>query len=272
MKYIKLYEEFNSFELNAEQKEFLDKYAKWKWKLNQETGLVDIDGDFNCRDKNLTSFLGIKFSKVGGDFHCGYNKLTSLKGCPTSVGGYFNCCYNQLISLEGCPTSVGGNFDCSYNQLTSLQGCPARVFCFDCCNNQLTSLQGCSTNIGNYFSCHDNELTSLQGCPTSVDGYFYTHNNPISDKGIDLVINNTIEQKDYTIGLILSLPDLSKRDLGFLTKDLEYSNELGNIIRNNHKSELLINILKEYNKDAYDKLSFVDKEKSDKMHDMGFND
>ncbi len=35
MKYIKLYEEFNSFELNKEQKAFLDRFAKRGWKLNK---------------------------------------------------------------------------------------------------------------------------------------------------------------------------------------------------------------------------------------------
>ncbi len=231
MKYIKLYEEFNSFELNEEQKAFLDKFAKDRWILNQETGLVDIDGNFDCSGENLTSFLGIKFGKVSGYFSCQKNELTSLQGCPTSVDGAFACSDNQLTSLQGCPTNVGGDFYCSYN-----------------------------------------ELKSLKGCPTSISGEIYVYRNPISKEGITSVINNTIENKNYQIGLILSLPYLNKYDLEYLVDDLEYSQELENIIRNNHKSEILINILKEYNKEIYDKLSFVDKEKSDKMHDMGFND
>ncbi len=136
----------------------------------------------------------------------------------------------------------------------------------------MTSLHGCPTSIGRHFFCYANELTSLQGCPTSIGGNFYCHGNPISAKGIDSVIINTVENKDYQTGLILSLTDLSEEDLGYLTKDLKYSKKLENIIRNNHKSELLINILKEYNNPLYNKLTFVDREKSDKMHDMGFND
>ncbi len=193
--------------------------------------MVDIDGNFICINKKLTSFLNIKFGEVNGDFYCCDNNLTSLQGCPTRVGGVFHCGGNQLTSLQGCPTSVGGNFDCSHNY-----------------------------------------LTSLQGCPTSIGDKIYVYRNHISEEGIKLVINNTLENKDYQIGLILSLSDLNKKDLSYLTKDLKYSEELENIIRNNHKSELLINIIKEYNKEIYNKLTFVDKEKYNKMHDMGFND
>jgi hypothetical protein len=57
-----------------------------------------------------------------GNFNCRDNQLTSLVGAPASVGGYFYCSINQLTSLVGAPASVGGNFGCSDNQLTSLAG------------------------------------------------------------------------------------------------------------------------------------------------------
>ncbi len=294
MKYIKLYEEFNSFELNKEQKAFLDRFAKRRWKLNKKSGLIDIDCNFDCSDQNLTSFLGIKFGEVSGDFFCSSNNLTSLEGCPiivndnfeclnnaltslqgcpNNVGGSVNCSYNHLTSLEGCSNIIGVCFNCSFNKLTSLQGCPSSVGGhFDCCNNRLSSLKGCPTDIGADFDCYMNQLTSLKGCPTNIGGKIFSHYNVISEEGIELVINNVTENKDYQTGLILSLAELDENDLGYLTKDLEYSEEFEYAIRNNHKSEFLINILKEYNKEIYDKLSFVDKDKSDKMHDMGFND
>ncbi len=249
MKYIKLYEEFNSFELNEEQKAFLDKLAKGRWEFNN--GLININGNFICNSQNLTSFKEIKFGEISGGFICYNNKLTSLEGAPI-ICNELNCSINNLISLKGGPERADGSFICSNNYLTSLEGCP--------------------TNIRYTFNCSYNQLTSLKGCPNSIGGDIFCSGNYISEEGIKLVINNTIKNKNYQTGLILSLSDLSEEDLSYLTKDLEYSEELENIIRNNHKSEFLINILKEYNKPLYDKLTFVDKEKSDKMHDMGFND
>ncbi len=231
MKYIKLYEEFNSFELNEEQEYFLDRRAKGRWKFNPNNGLVDINGDFDCSDKSLDDFYGIKFGKITDSFYCNDNQLISLEGSPNDVSGGFYCAGNKLMSLIGCPVSIGRGFSCSDNQLISLKGCPIKT----------------GHSIG-------------------------SSGNIISEEGIRLVVNNTVENKDYQTGLILSLPDLIENDLNYLTKDLEYSEELENLIRNNHKSEILINILKEYNKPLYDKLSFVDKDKSDKLHDMGFND
>ena len=53
--------------LTTEQINFLNKYVKGKWKLNDE-GVVDVDGDFDCFNKELSDFKGIVFGKVTGNF------------------------------------------------------------------------------------------------------------------------------------------------------------------------------------------------------------
>jgi hypothetical protein len=116
--------EFNEFQI-----EFLDKHTEKKWEYNTSTGLVDVDGDFDCRGKQLTT-LPVDFGKVRGDFHCGFNNLTTLEGAPKEVGGYFICRNNKLTSLEGAPKEVGGYFDCGFNNLTTLEGVPKEIVGF----------------------------------------------------------------------------------------------------------------------------------------------
>jgi hypothetical protein len=126
-------------ELNKEQKDFLDKYTEGKWTLNEKTGLVDIEGSFNCFGKRLTDFKGVKFGVVTGHFDCDNNSLTSLEGAPKKVGEYFACHNNSLTSLEGAPKKVVGNFSCYNNSLTSLEGAPQEVGGnFSCDNNSIS--------------------------------------------------------------------------------------------------------------------------------------
>ena len=51
--------------LTPEQINFLNKYVKGKWKLNDE-GVVDVDDDFNCSSKGISDFKGIVFGKASG--------------------------------------------------------------------------------------------------------------------------------------------------------------------------------------------------------------
>ncbi|MEO6303927.1 MAG: hypothetical protein ABIP51_12225, partial [Bacteroidia bacterium] len=140
-------------------------------------GLINVKGSVDLAYKGLIE-ISFKFGTVTGNFNCSNNKLTSLKGCPTSVGGNFVCFNNKLTSLEGCPVSVGNVFVCSNNKLTSLKGCPTSVGgYFNCSYNKLTSLEGCPTSVGGSFNCSSNDLISLQGCPTSVRGNFVCSNN-----------------------------------------------------------------------------------------------
>ena len=175
MKYLKTYQLFESAGsgLTQEQEEFLNEYTKGSWTYDTSTGLVDVDGDFDCRYQGLRDFKGVRFGEVGGDFLCSYNKLTSLKGAPQEVGGSLYCRNNQLTTLEGAPQEVGGNFNCGINQLTSLAGAPRKVEgYFDCRSNQLTTLEGAPQEVGRDFSCDANQLTTLEGAPQKVGGLF----------------------------------------------------------------------------------------------------
>jgi len=132
MKHLKLFEAFSTTPLTEDQISWLNKSERldWKigkWKLNHQTGLVDVDGDFDCMKQGLTDFKGVKFGRVSGHFFCGYNRLTTLEGAPQSVGGDFRCYDNELTSLVGAPQTVGGSFYCENNELTTLEGAPQSV-------------------------------------------------------------------------------------------------------------------------------------------------
>ena len=164
MKYLKLYENF--IQTDSEIHELCKKYGIENYTINN--GLVDVDGDVDLCNENLTK-LPIKFGNVSGDFYCGNNQLKTLEGCPEEVGGDFYCYNNQLTTLEGCPEEVGGDFKCFRNKITSLKGGPQYVSkTFNCGNNQLTSLKGAPKSIGNTFYCNDNKLTSLKGAEETI--------------------------------------------------------------------------------------------------------
>ena len=167
-----LFEAQTSF-LTPRQNKFLNRCTKETWSVNRQTGLVDVEGNFDCSFKSLKSLHGISFGNVSGHFGCIYNQLTSLKGAPQTVGGNFNCNTNRLTSLEGAPQKVGVSFDCGVNKLTSLKGAPQTVGgIFSCYNNRLTSLEGAPQKVGSDFSCTFNDLTSLKGAPETVGRYF----------------------------------------------------------------------------------------------------
>jgi len=151
------------------------------WTLNPKTGLVDVDGGFNCSYQRLKGFKEVKFGKVTGSFWCNNNQLTSLVGAPQEVGDHFLCEDNQLTSLEGAPQKVGWSFSCKDNQLTSLVGAPHKVGDdFLCDNNRLTSLVGAPRRVGGYFSCSYNQLTTLVGVPQKVGSDFWCDNNRLT--------------------------------------------------------------------------------------------
>ena len=182
MKHIRPYGIFEaSAALTPEQIEWLNKCTRGTWKLNPQTGLVDVKGDFDCSGQGLSDFKGVRFGVVKGSFWCYNNRLTSLVGAPEKVGGGFDCRINQLTSLEGAPREVGWDFWCYRNQLTSLEGAPREVGgCFDCQSNLLTSLEGAPREVGVDFSCYDNRLTSLVGAPEKVGRNFWCHNNRLT--------------------------------------------------------------------------------------------
>jgi hypothetical protein len=199
MKFLKAYKLFEYFRdgLSKEQIEFLNKFTRGDWKYNQDTGLVDVSGSFDCSGKGLKDFLGIRFGKVSGNFYCGDNQLTSLEGSPSEVRGGFGCGSNQLTTLEGSPSRVGGNFYCSYNQLTTLEGSPSEVSKnFYCSNNQLTTLEGSPSRVDGYFYCDGNQLTTLEGSPGEVSGDFNCNENPLKSlKGAPEIIRGYLVLK-----------------------------------------------------------------------------
>jgi len=166
--------------LNKRQEAFLNRYTKGTWTYNPATGLVDVNGDFNCSSKGAKTLRGVKFGKVSGHFDCRNNQLTSLAGAPQEVGGGFDCSNNILTSLKGAPQKVGGYFSCSNNKLTSLKGAPKKVGRdFYCGGNSLTSLKGAPQKVGGWFDCSSNKLTSLAGAPQKVIR-FYCRNNKLT--------------------------------------------------------------------------------------------
>jgi hypothetical protein len=128
MQRIKTFRTFESVTpgLTPEQESWLDECTKGTWSLNAE-GLVDMKGDFNCSNKRLSDFKGVRFGKVSGYFWCSYNNLTSLVGAPREVGLVFWCNNNSLTSLEGAPLEVDGHFECENNPLKTLAGAPQKI-------------------------------------------------------------------------------------------------------------------------------------------------
>jgi hypothetical protein len=135
MRHVKLFEAFSTQSLTEDQIKWLDRCAKGTWKLNPSTGLIDVDGDFDCHVQGLKDFKGVRFGHVKGYFDCCHNRLTSLLGAPQTIRGDFDCYNNQLTSLEEAPQTVGGGFYCHNNQLTSLVGAPQTVDDGFYCNN-----------------------------------------------------------------------------------------------------------------------------------------
>ena len=192
--------------LTKAQTGFLNRYVNGTWNLNSE-GFVDVDGDFDCYEKRIKDFMGIKFGKISGNFCCSENKLTSLEGAPQEVGKYFDCHRNKLTSLVGAPQKVGGGFDCGDNQLTSLEGAPKiSGDDFYCYNNKLTSLEGAPQKVGGNFSCSYNQLTSLVGAPQEVRGGFDCSNNKLTSLvGAPQKVGRKFYCKDKSFGKTFEL-------------------------------------------------------------------
>ena len=180
---------------------------KGVWSIDKKTGLVDIDGDFICKNEGLKDLKGVRFGVVTGGFDCSGNQLTSLEGAPQEVGGSFDCSNNKITSLGGAPQEVvgdifGGRFDCSYNQLTSLEGAPQEV--------------------GGSFYCRYNKLTSLEGAPQKVGWNIFFSNNPISVETLELVWRTMCDKKiDYWTALVILKNNIGKNDFNKLSVGLD---------------------------------------------------
>lgn len=193
--------------LTQKQEEFLNKCTIGQWKFDSSTGLVNVDGNFDCSESGLIDFKNVNFGKISGDFVCSKNKLTSLEGAPQKVDGFFNCYKNNLTSLKGAPQIVGGDFYCTSTTLMSLVGAPQTVGgTFHCSNNKLTSLEGAPKTVGGGFDCYKNNLTSLKGAPRTVgEDFSCGENNLTSLEGapqtvVDFSCNAfSLDRKDWNL-------------------------------------------------------------------------
>ena len=113
-------------QLTQEQILWLKSMGILTYEYDSNRGEVNVDGNVNLYNKNLTS-IPVQFGYVGGDFYCVDNKLTTLQGAPREVGGNFSCSNNNLTTLQGAPREVGGGFYCNRNELTTLRGAPREV-------------------------------------------------------------------------------------------------------------------------------------------------
>jgi hypothetical protein len=111
MNYIRGYKIFeNNTDLTEEQIDFLNRCTGGEWKLNTNTGLIDVQGWFDCGSMNLNDFKGLRFGKVTDYFSCNNNNLKTLDGSPREVYEDFWCDDNPLMSLEEAPLKVGDYF------------------------------------------------------------------------------------------------------------------------------------------------------------------
>ena len=225
MRHIKTYQIFEASAsapaaLTKGQIKWLNSCTAGSWKLNTSTGLIDVDGDFDCSSKSLTDLKGIKFGEVSGVFSCYNNRLTSLVGAPQSVGINFYCNNNRLTSLEGAPQSVVRDFSCYNNRLTSLEGAPQSVVRdFSCSNNQLTSLVGAPQSVGINFYCSNNQLTSLEGAPQTVR-IFYCNDNPVSEETLASIFALMKKRKSYQQALEEHWPKMNSDDRALMYKQM----------------------------------------------------
>ena len=201
MKNLKTYRMFESvMEPTQEQIGWLDKCVYGSWKLNTSTGLVDVDGNFNCNEQGLTDLKGVRFGEVSEDFDCEDNRLTSLDGAPQEVKGSFNCEGNRLTSLDGAPQEVKGSFYCEGNQLTTLEGAPQTV--------------------GGNFWCKNNQLTSLVGAPQTLKGYFHCGGNPVSETTLDAIFALMEKGMAYQQALEECWPEMGDVDRVLMYKQM----------------------------------------------------
>ena len=133
---------------------------------NEEKNLIGLKINGKVIDENTPK------EKWVGNFDCRDRQLTSLEGAPSVVSGFFSCGFNRkLTSLEGAPSYVGGDFSCADNELKSLEGAPSEIGTFfNCKNNQLESLH----NIHKIIK--------------KMNGNFYANNNPIKSHVLGLML------------------------------------------------------------------------------------
>lgn len=184
MRYLKNYKQLfeNSNDLTNSQQYLLNR-GIWgrgsKWIVNKDTGLVDINGNFDIgQDTRLTDLKGLKFGVVDGDFILDNTSIESLEGSPKRVNGNFDFSISAVRSLKGSPKYIGGDFMGSINSIESFDGCPEIIKgSLFISRNNLRSLSGLTKSIGFSLDISDNFLENLEGCPNKIEGNFNCSDN-----------------------------------------------------------------------------------------------
>ena len=176
-----------------------DLKGKPMFKLNKETGLVDVYGNlsagsYSAKIEGNKNFMGIKFGRIYGYFGVDSEKCLpekNLSGFPLQVDGNFELIDDGSIkSLEGLP-SVGGNkitingtgaSDFSLlnkilenkteiilggnrgiKSLTQIKF-PEKVKRLNISNLPIKSLEGCPNEVGE-LNCINVDIENLKGAP-----------------------------------------------------------------------------------------------------------
>lgn len=206
-----------------------------------KNGLVNVNGNVNLKNKNLTQ-LPFDFGVVTGNFDCSHNNLKNLKGAPTSVGGNFNCQFNILNSLHCSPREVGGDFNCQFNNLTTLMG-PIKVGKnFNCSNNLLKNIDFSPQEVGGNFICRNNRITLMTSSQDQCDNIRITG---------DLDCGNDDPKIEYMIGLykVLIDPPINNANKLFSFEYIPYF--MGNFYCDNNVISIIFNLFKNHNSKDY---------------------
>lgn len=212
MIYLKYYSQLfeNSNTLSIEQKYLLNR-GIWgrgsRWKINKDSGLVDVDGNFDIgQDTRLKDLRGLRFGVVDGDFIIDNTNIESLDGSPKRVNGNFDFSISLVRSLEGSPRYVGGDFMGSINSIESLNGCPEIIKgSLFLSRNELKNLSGITKNIGFSLDVSGNFLNSLEGCQEKIEGNFNCSDN----KNLENLVGGPMEVGgDYRCERNLNLKSL----------------------------------------------------------------
>lgn len=193
--------------LSKEQIHFLDSITSGRWRIDENTGYVEILGNVNISSPKINSTRGIKFGTIHGIFSVSSTSIDSLEGWfPKEVYGNIHIYNNPflkdlkglprkidvsldifrnfgLTSLEGSPEFVGGSYELSQLNIISLDGLPLKIKRDLRIENlpKLKSIKGLNKiDIGESLIINNCSLTSLEGSPEIVNNKFLCNGNKLT--------------------------------------------------------------------------------------------